>query len=41
METRQDEEAMTRRQVLKAAAGAGLVLLMPMFAPPAPGAPDP
>lgn len=32
---------MTRRQVLKTAAGAGLVLLLPMFASPAPGAPDP
>lgn len=31
-------EALTRREVLKTAAGAGLVLLLPMFAPPAHGA---
>ena len=45
METRDNEtptpESLTRRQVLKTAAGAGLVLLLPMFTPPAPGAPDP
>ncbi len=34
-------ESLTRREVLRTAAGAGLVLLLPMFAEAAPGGADP